>query len=1136
MALRCVARSLLSMAGDASEVKEYARQAMECGDEAAGFTLGFELHSYLGTALERERNYVAAEKHFAAALRAKPGDEAVMLALARTLVGTQRKEKKVQARQLYEQVVASNPGSSEGYIRLAEMSLEADDFSEAYRMAAQAAKLAPSDPTALAILGKASMKTGRTEEGVRVLEQASALQPNTAAADLLALQALAQAHKKAGRDQDAISCFKRVLDARPGDYECNLSLGQLHSARGAAGASQAVHYYRSALQSRPSTREARDIYMQMAGVQCAISAWKDAQQTLEGAVRELPEDAEIWRKLLIVYEEQKDSKGQHQCFRRLGQLGCLQPADKVQCSELLMSEGQFREARDLLDQVLRAEPSNTAALLKVAASWRQDPTAGERALSEAKARYEQVLQLSPSNAEALEGAAYCYRKVNNLEQAITLYQQCLKVKPTAEGPLYYLGDILYKQHRHAECQHYLSRLVETNCTTEYKTGALYILAKSHVSLDEYAEAEAQARTGLAVKPNHPHFLFIFALVKNRMADYDSSISTLKKALQHCDAADSAQLVVEIRDWLAQAYERKHEYAAAMAELDRALQQDPSHASSLITQGLVHVHLKQLEQAETSFRRALAVEKNHALALVRLGYCKLLANDYQEATAFFQRALQQRCGTLALPHSVKGAARIYMALSLMSQQDMEGAILQVSEARKSHRNFNAVCTQGKDVIVRGECEGLVAKLRAIPDLDLNLAQAWQLVELMAKDLEIGLKDPAASRGASRAASEAAASPFGAGSPQAFAMSSPVAGGAGQERRQWLSAEIGGSPSAGGSAAPASQERRMWTAQASTPAMSPPAAPERRQWTAPKAPEPPKQEEEAVQMSSTVQMAGGLKLAKHEQIEMDELTQHECLGTGGFGAVYRGYFKNQEVAIKKLFCEDGGNISPLQLDELEKEVAALRSVNHPRLVRFIGACLTPPNLVIVTEFMPGGSLHHLLHKAKTPLTIGQQAKMALQVCEGAAFLHSSKPPVVHRDLKSLNVILDRIYNAKICDFGLTQSMDNTHISLKEGGGGGSPRYMAPECYDCKGKITEKVDVWALGCILVEIFGGPLPYDDCSNIQQIVAKVLIDKEIPYIPNHLPRGVRPVVEDCFNFDPKARTSSQSVYNRMLELNLVTN
>ncbi|CAE7303970.1 unnamed protein product [Symbiodinium pilosum] len=1255
----------------------------------------------------------------------------------------------------------------------------------------------------------------------------------------------------------------------------------------------------------------------MATVQTAISAWKDAQQTLESAVRELPDDAEIWRRLLSIHEQLKDSKGQHLCHRRLVQLGASTPATQTSYASLLLSEDRVREAREQLSQVIKLEPTNLTALLKLAHCHRQD--ARESNLEEAKKLYEQVLNINPSNLEALEGAAYCARKGNQTDQAVHFYQQCLKVSATAEGPLYYLGDILYRQHRHAECQFYLSRLVDTNCTTDYKTGALYLLAKSYVSLDEYEEAEKQARLGLALKPNHPHFLFILALVKNRMADFDSSIATLKKAFLHLSAADSDNLKVEIHDWLAQAYERKGEYTNALAELSLAFKQEPSHVSSLITQGLIHVQMKELEQAETSYRKALAVEKNHALALVRLGYCKLLVGDLQEAILLFQRALQQRCGTVALPRSVKGCARIYMALAMMGQQDMDGAIYQLTEARKSHRNFESLCTSGKDSIVRGECEGLVSRLRSMSDLDVTLAQAWQLVELMAKELEMGLRDPSSQAGKG-------SSPESAGQSPVREFSTTASSPENQAKKVFGEA----TPSAG-------PERRAWVSSALPPADA--ALPERRQWTSvPAQADPPK----TLASSTNLPLdQGKILLAKHEMIDFAALTQKDCLGSGGFGAVYRGFLGTREVAIKKLFCEDGGNISPLQLEELEKEVAALRSLNHPRLVGFIGAhmmycasaksetaagatgwlvvtftaegnrrkpsswnyefrrcametslvslvghgdldavkrhldqirrthgqaavvneiitcehegrnaksafhraalrgraeiislflseevpvdvldeqgntplhlatdlgrarathhllearacinmrncfgrsakdmaatnswdeqsiadgkalirrmleaenvpldnlpaeppavphqvedngilkaellqeqrvdrdirspgrpksswespdevacpvtsswtrimvggdqksskimwsptvsyskmaddeflaevCLqtlvkqedvssvkrwlsckrrqpplpgetsetavfaavgscefsetgedtriaqsalhlaalrgyveilmllletridpnvtndqgsTPLHLavdldraeaaqlllkfkanpclrnnfgrtpygmrdgvwlrflvpektwiliagsislaellidierrnaqyagktfskvnnfvfyLVCTRFMPGGSLHHLLHKARTPLTLGTQSKMAIQVCEGVDFLHGHSPPVVHRDLKSLNIVLDRIYNAKICDFGLTQSMEKTHITLKEGGNGGSPRYMAPECYDCKGKITEKVDVWALGCILVEVFGGPLPYDDCQNIQQIVAK---------------------------------------------------
>eukprot|EP00434_Breviolum_minutum_P037376 symbB.v1.2.033140.t1/scaffold4076.1/size45104/5 len=898
VALRCAARALLSIDGDAREIREYARQAMEYGSEDAGFTLGYELHAYLGKVAEGERNFASAEKHFSAALSSKAGDEAAMLGLARVL--SQWKDRRSQARKLYEQVVSSHPSSAEGHLRLADFALEADDAQEAYRLAVQAVKVAPRDVAAQLSLGRASLKLGRVDEASRALEQAAVLQPN--ALDVPSMIALASLYRKAGREQEAIKYYKRVLDLRPGDYECTLSLAQLHAERGPGGASQAVHYFRTALQCRPTTVDSRSIYMQMASVQCAISAWKDAQQTLEGAVHELPEDAEMWQKLLGICEQLKDSRGQHQCHRRLMQLRATTPTTQTMYASLLLSEDRLREAKELLKEVLKEEPKNAPALLKLAQCHRQDGSRDGN-LEEAQRLYEQVLQLKPSNLEALEGAAYCNRKNNNHDQAVQLYQQCLKVNASAEGPLYYLGDILYRQHRHDECQLYLRRLVDTNCGVDYKTGALYLLAKSHISLDQHEEAEKQARSGLALKQNHPHFLFILALVKNRMGDFDASISSLKKAF-HNLGSDGDNLKVEIHDWLAQAYERKGEYTNASAELSIALKQDPSHVSSLITQGVIYMKEKNLDEAETFFRKALASMKNHALALVRLGYCKLLSGDHQEAINFFQRALQQRCGTVALPRSVKGCARIYMALALMGKQDMDGALYQLGEARKSHRNFEQLCAFGKDSIVKGECDGLVNKLKEIPDLDITLAQAWQLVELMAKELEMGLRDQG---------------------------KTPTAGGT---EGNGESAQL--SPIGNG------QERRAWVA---TPSPVPP-QPEKRQWTAP-TPSPATPATSGAAGMVDRPDEGQLLLHKHEMIDFSQLIQKDCLGSGGFGAVYRGYFGSREVAIKKLFCEDGGNISPLLLEELRKEVAALRSLSHPRLVSFIGACLQPPNICIITE---------------------------------------------------------------------------------------------------------------------------------------------------------------------------------------------
>merc|ERR1712054_348317 len=98
--------------------------------------------------------------------------------------------------------------------------------------------------------------------------------------------------------------------------------------------------------------------------------------------------------------------------------------------------------------------------------------------------------------------------------------------------------------------------------------------------------------------------------------------------------------------------------------------------------------------------------------------------------------------------------------------------------------------------------------------------------------------------------------------------------------------------------------------------------------------------------------------------------------------------------------------------------------------------------------------------------------------------------------------------------------THITRKMGGESGSPRYMAPEIYDDTAKITEKVDIWAVGCILIEIFGGPLPYHDCQNIQQICSK-MIQKIHPVLPVDVSPEMIAVIHPCLVFDPKMRTTA---------------
>merc|ERR1712113_213771 len=110
---------------------------------------------------------------------------------------------------------------------------------------------------------------------------------------------------------------------------------------------------------------------------------------------------------------------------------------------------------------------------------------------------------------------------------------------------------------------------------------------------------------------------------------------------------------------------------------------------------------------------------------------------------------------------------------------------------------------------------------------------------------------------------------------------------------------------------------------------------------------------------------------------------------------------------------GHIGAPQLEEFGKEVANLQALKHLRLVRFIGVAFTAPSLCTVTEFMPNGSLYELLHQRREALVFTRRLAMSLQVTEGVDFLHSRSPPFVHRDLKSMNVVIDFALNTKLCD---------------------------------------------------------------------------------------------------------------------------
>ncbi|XP_073283751.1 serine/threonine-protein kinase PBL27-like [Primulina huaijiensis] len=204
--------------------------------------------------------------------------------------------------------------------------------------------------------------------------------------------------------------------------------------------------------------------------------------------------------------------------------------------------------------------------------------------------------------------------------------------------------------------------------------------------------------------------------------------------------------------------------------------------------------------------------------------------------------------------------------------------------------------------------------------------------------------------------------------------------------------------------------------------------------------------------------------------------ECLlGEGGFGRVYKGRLEStgQVVAVKQL---DRNGLQGNR--EFLVEVLMLSLLHHPNLVNLIGYCADGDQRLLVYEYMPLGSLEdhlHDLHPDKEPLDWNTRMKIAAGAAKGLEYLHDkANPPVIYRDLKSSNILLENGYFPKLSDFGLAKLGpvgDKTHVSTRVMGTYG---YCAPE-YAMTGQLTLKSDVYSFGVVFLEIITGRKAIDN-------------------------------------------------------------
>eukprot|EP00742_Colponemidia_sp_Colp-10_P009081 GILJ01009877.1.p1 GENE.GILJ01009877.1~~GILJ01009877.1.p1 ORF type:complete len:582 (-),score=74.99 GILJ01009877.1:226-1971(-) len=259
------------------------------------------------------------------------------------------------------------------------------------------------------------------------------------------------------------------------------------------------------------------------------------------------------------------------------------------------------------------------------------------------------------------------------------------------------------------------------------------------------------------------------------------------------------------------------------------------------------------------------------------------------------------------------------------------------------------------------------------------------------------------------------------------------------------------------------------------------------------------------------------AKCFMIDYKQLKFGKKIGEGGYGRVYRGKWLGKDVALK-VFRQR--HLKKDMSREFIDEVAVMSKLRHPNIVLYMGASVSPPHYVIMTEYLNRGSLFDLLHVKRMRLDSELLVHVAKSIALGMCYLHQSG--VLHCDLKSSNILVDEFFNVKISDFGLSRLKSS--IS-RLGGRIGTPHWMAPEVLR-GGEYSEAADVYSYGMILWEMLTQQVPYVNLSAVQ-IVGSVGYGKKRPSLPE-CPEGIRRLLTKCWDEDSTKRPSFSEVVARL--------
>ncbi|NP_996977.1 mitogen-activated protein kinase kinase kinase 12 [Danio rerio] len=242
----------------------------------------------------------------------------------------------------------------------------------------------------------------------------------------------------------------------------------------------------------------------------------------------------------------------------------------------------------------------------------------------------------------------------------------------------------------------------------------------------------------------------------------------------------------------------------------------------------------------------------------------------------------------------------------------------------------------------------------------------------------------------------------------------------------------------------------------------------------------------------------------EVPFEEISELQWVGSGAQGAVFLGKFHGEEVAVKKV------------RDIKETEIKHLRKLKHPNIITFKGVCTQAPCYCILMEYCAQGQLYEVL-RAGRKITPCLLVDWAMGIAGGMNYLHLHK--IIHRDLKSPNMLITHDDLVKISDFGTSKELRDKSTKMSFAG---TVAWMAPEVIRNE-PVSEKVDIWSFGVVLWEMLTGEIPYKDVDSSAIIWGVGNNSLQLP-LPDSCPDGFKILLRQCWNCKPRNRPSFRQI------------